>query len=110
VMARTLPSVRPPDSASIAAALARHCHHKTSLASRQPEGTLRLLRLIRVLRLIRGTGMHRIRHEARIHHQNVAKEADVHGGAPGLRLVARRLRKRGGYQLCRRLSRPSAAH
>ena len=35
------------------------------------------MRLIRVLRLIRGTGMHRIRHEAWIHHENVAKEADV---------------------------------
>ena len=46
------------------------------------------MRLIRVLRLIRGTGMHRIRHEAWIHHENVAKEADVRVATPRLGLVA----------------------
>jgi hypothetical protein len=51
-------------------------------------GALQLLRLIRVLRLIRGTGMHRIRHEARIHHANVAKAADVRVAAPRLGVVA----------------------
>ncbi len=51
-------------------------------------GTLRLLRLIRVLRLIRGTGMHRIRHEAWIRHENVPEAAGVRGAAPCLGLVA----------------------
>ena len=38
---------------------------------RGTRGTLRLSRLIRVLWLIRGTGVHRIDHEARIHPENV---------------------------------------
>jgi hypothetical protein len=58
-------------------------------------GTVRLSRLIRVLRLIRGTGMHRIRHEARIHHENVAEAADVRGATPRPGLVAPRLPEEG---------------
>jgi hypothetical protein len=58
-------------------------------------GALQLLRLIRVLRLIRGTGMHRINHEARIHHANVAKAADVRVAAPRLGVVAPWPREQG---------------
>ena len=53
------------------------------------------MRLIRVLRLIRGMGVHWIRHEARIHHGNVAEAADVLAAAPGPRFVAHRARKCG---------------
>ena len=48
------------------------------------------MRLIRVLRLIRGPGVHRIHHEARIHHANVTQAAEVSSGALGARLVAHR--------------------
>jgi hypothetical protein len=48
------------------------------------------LRLIRVLRLIRGTGVHRIRYEARIHRENVAKGQMRLRGTPGLRFAVRR--------------------
>jgi hypothetical protein len=53
-------------------------------------GTLRLWRLIRVLWLIRGTGMHRINHEAWIRHENVAEAADVRVAAPRRRRSRRR--------------------
>src|ERR1700733_3024379 len=53
-------------------------------------GTVRLSWLIPVLRLIGGPGVHRIDHEARIHHANVTEAADVPVVAPSPRLVARR--------------------
>jgi hypothetical protein len=58
-------------------------------------GALRLLWLIRVLRLIRGTGMHWIHHEARIHHANVTEAADEPVAAPGPRLMAHRPQEAG---------------
>jgi hypothetical protein len=57
-------------------------------------GILRLWRLIRVLRLIRGTGMHRIRHEAWIRHENAAEAADVRVATPRPGLVAPEAPKR----------------
>jgi hypothetical protein len=62
--------------------------------------TLRLSRLIRVLWLIRGTGTHRIHHEARIHRENVAKAADVRVAVPRLERVAPWRRETGPRQLC----------
>lgn len=67
-------------------------------------GTLRLSRLIRVLWLIRGTGMHRINHEARIHRGNVAKAADVRVAVPRLERVAPWRRERGHANSAGRLA------
>jgi hypothetical protein len=73
-------------------------------------GTLRLLRLIRVLRLIRGTGMHRIGHEAWIRHETAAKAADVRVATPRLGVVAPWPRERETRQLCHHPSCPPAGH
>src|SRR5580693_9744867 len=52
--------------------------------------TLRLLRLIRAWRWISGAPAPPINRGAWIHHENVAKAADVAVAAPSLGLVARR--------------------
>ena len=54
--------------------------------------------------MIRGTGMHRINHEARIHRENVAKAADARVAVPRLECVAPWRRERGHVNSGRRLA------